>query len=171
MKGESQVEIALLVLLMAEFYSDIDATSELIGESSGASPVVVRRIYKRLKDAQLLDIKPGRYGLHLARDAHDISLLDIVEAVRPLCNATVFGVETPLSGTCTIAGNIFDVLTTELDSARIAMREKLASVSLHKLAWKLPATYGAPVNKMLDAMHENLREAERRHHPEGALPA
>lgn len=163
MKGESQVEIALLVLLMAEFYSDIDATSELIGESAGASPVVVRRIYKKLKDAGLLDTKPGRYGLHLARDARDISLLDVIEAVHPLDNATVFGVERPLSGACTIADNIFAVLTAELDSATDALRERLAATSLHELAWKLPATYDVPVDEKLATLHENLREAERRH--------
>ena len=30
-RGESQVEIALLALLMAEFFPEVDATSELIG--------------------------------------------------------------------------------------------------------------------------------------------
>ena len=31
-RGESQVEIALLALLLAEFFPEVDATSELIGE-------------------------------------------------------------------------------------------------------------------------------------------
>lgn len=163
MRGESQVEIALLVLLMAEFYSDINATSELIGESAGASPVVVRRIYGQLKRAGLLDTRPGRYGLHLAKDAHDVTLLDIVEAVHPFNSATAFGVQAPLSGACTISDNIYDVLTEELDDALSAARERLAKVTLYDLAWKLPDTYDVPVEEKLATMHKSLKEAEVRH--------
>ena len=92
-RGESQVEIALLALLLAEFFPEVDATSELIGEWAGCNPVIVRRIYGKLKRAGLLDTGPGRRSLELARDARSISLLEIVEAMTPLDRAGVFGVE------------------------------------------------------------------------------
>ncbi|MBR0405310.1 MAG: Rrf2 family transcriptional regulator, partial [Eggerthellaceae bacterium] len=66
---------------------------------SGCNPVIVRRIYGKLKRAGLLDTGPGRRSLELARDARSISLLEIVEAITPLDRAGVFGVEAPLSGT------------------------------------------------------------------------
>ena len=95
-RGESPVEIALLALLLAEFFPEVDATSELIGEWAGCNPVIVRRIYGKLKRAGLLDTGPGRRSLELARDARSISLLEIVEAITPLDRAGVFGVEPSL---------------------------------------------------------------------------
>ncbi|MGI6216412.1 MAG: Rrf2 family transcriptional regulator [Coriobacteriales bacterium] len=162
MKGESQLEVSLLILLMSEFYPEVNATSELIGSSAGCSPVVVRRIYGKLKDAGLLDTKPGGYGLHLAKDPHDISLWDICSAIRPMDAAGVFGTEHEMSGTCPISGNIHEVLTKELDSALDAMREKLEKVSLYDLAWKLPDTYEVPVEEQLEKMRGSLHEAEKR---------
>ncbi len=95
MRGESRVEVAFLILLTAAYYPEFEANSELIGEAAGCSPVVVRRIYKNLKEAGLLDTKPGRYGLRLARDPEKISYLDVVGAVYPLTNEKVFGVAAP----------------------------------------------------------------------------
>jgi DNA-binding IscR family transcriptional regulator len=163
MKGESQLEISVLILLTAEFYPEINATSDLIGAAAGCSPVVVRRIYKKLKSAGLLDTKPGGYGLHLAKDPHEISLWDVCAAVRPMDAAGIFGAEHPLSGTCPISGNIHQVLTAELDESIATMRKRLEAVSLYDLAWKLPPTYDVPVDEKLADIGARLREAEKRY--------
>ena len=143
-RGESQVEIALLALLLAEFFPEVDATSELIGEWAGCNPVIVRRIYGKLKRAGLLETGPGRRSLELARDARSISLLEIVEAITPLDRAGVFGVEAPLSGTCSIKSELFGTLTTELDQA-------------------VAARCNVPAAQKLNEIFSNVEEAERRH--------
>ena len=162
-RGESQVEIALLALLLAEFFPEVDATSELIGEWAGCNPVIVRRIYGKLKRAGLLETGPGRRSLELARDARSISLLEIVEAITPLDRAGVFGVEAPLSGTCSIKSELFGTLTTELDQAVAAMRQRLASTTLHDYAMRLLDRCNVPAAQKLNEIFSNVEEAERRH--------
>lgn len=161
MKGESRVEVSVLILLLAEFYPEINVNSELIGASAGCSPVVVRRLYSNLKTAGLIDTKPGAYGLHLGRDAKEISLWDICAAVKPMDAADIFGIEHPLSGTCPISGGLYDVLGEYLDDSISAMRSKLEAVSLFDIAWRLPDTYSVPVDEKLAKIRSALHEAEK----------
>ena len=126
-------------------------------------PVIVRRIYGKLKRAGLLDTGPGRRSLELARDARSISLLEIVEAITPLDRAGVFGVEAPLSGTCSIKSELFGTLTTELDQAVAAMRQRLASTTLHDYAMRLLDSCNVPAAQKLNEIFSNVEEAERRH--------
>lgn len=163
MRGESQVEIAYLILLTAAYYSEIDANSELIGEAAGCSPVIVRRIYKKLKDADLLDTKPGRYGLHLARDADEISLLDVAEAIRPLSAASVFGAHAPLSGTSPIADSLHAVLEEDFGCAVEAMRKRLSLITLQDLAHSLSSTYDVPKEDKRTIIQNYMIDAEKRH--------
>ena len=123
----------------------------------------MRRIYGKLKRAGLLDTGPGRRSLELARDARSISLLEIVEAITPLDRAGVFGVEAPLSGTCSIKSELFGTLTTELDQAVAAMRQRLASTTLHDYAMRLLDRCNVPAAQKLNEIFSNVEEAERRH--------
>lgn len=163
MRGESQLEVAILVLLTAEYYSDDGGNSELIGEAAGCSPVVVRRIYSRLKDAGLLDTKPGRYGLHLARGLNEISLLDVIAAIRPLDAESVFGVASPLSGTTPISNSLYTVLSEELEKSIVSMTERLATVTLSDIVSQFPATYDVPLEEKKKALDEYMVAAEKRH--------
>lgn len=163
MRGESQVEIAFLILLTAAYYSDIDANSELIGEAAGCSPVIVRRIYKRLKEADLLDTKPGRYGLHLTREADEITVLDITEAVRPLDAASVFGVHAPLSGTTPIADGLFAVLQKDLNNAIDNMRKQMGLITLQDIASEFPSVYDIPPEEGRTVLKQYMKDAEKRH--------
>ena len=101
--------------------------------------------------------------MELARDARSISLLEIVEAITPLDRAGVFGVEAPLSGTCSIKSELFGTLTTELDQAVAAMRQRLASTTLHDYAMRMLDRYNVPADQKLNEIFSNVEEAARRH--------
>lgn len=169
MKAVSRFEISLLILLMAEFYPDIRVTSSLIGASAGCNPVTVRNLYSKLKAAGLLDSKPGPSGLGLAKDPKEITLWDIYDAVEDTSIEHVFSVETPLSGTCSLSGNIHGLLLGHLSRALAAMRQELASTSLYDFAWQLPDTYEEPAEERLRIMREALQDVEKNYLDEPAL--
>lgn len=163
MRGESQVEIAFLILLTAAYYSDFDANSDLLGEAAGCSPVIIRRIYKKLKDADLLDTKPGRYGLHLKREPEDITYLEVIEAVRPLEAGTLFGVPAPLSGTTPVSNELFAALSTDLDSAIGKMKKALSGKTLYDLATEIHVYSDKPREEHNKLIRSYMVEAEKRH--------
>lgn len=163
MKAVSRFEISLLILLMAEFYPDIRATSSLIGTVAGCNAVTVRNMYSKLKSAGLLGAKPGPHGLHLAKDPKDITLWDILAASEDMDAASVFSTQTPLSGTCSLGGNIHELLREHLDEALAAMQATLERTSLYDFAWKLPSTYEEPAEERLRIMHEALQGLAKQH--------
>lgn len=163
MRGESQVEIAFLILLTAAYYSDFDANSALIGEAAGCNPVIVRRIYKKLKDADLLDTKPGRYGLHLTRKPEQITYAEVIEAVRPLDAATTFGVLSPLSGTTPVAEELFAALDADLAASLSALREALGTKTLANLAAEIHVHSSLPQEEQNRLIRSYMVDAEKRH--------
>lgn len=163
MRGESQVEIAFLILLTAAYYSDYDVNSELIGEAAGCSPVIVRRIYKKLKDAELLDTKPGRYGLHLRRSPREISYLDVIQAVRPISTGSTFGVAAPLSGTTPVSQELYSALNADLSAATDAVRVALSSKTLEDLADEIHVHSDLPHDVQKRLILSYMDDAEKRH--------
>lgn len=163
MRGESQVEIAFLILLTAAYYSEYDANSDLIGEAAGCSPVIVRRIYKKLKDAELLDTAPGRYGLHLRREPKDVTYLDVIEAIKPLSPESVFGVASPLSGTTPVSSELYSALENDLSSAIDSVKDALRSKSLEDLACEIHVYSDTPKEEKNRLIREYMNEAEKRH--------
>lgn len=171
MKAVSRFEIALLILLLAEFYPDIRATSSLIGSAAGCNPVIVRKLYSKLKHAGLLDLKPGPHGLHLAKNPRDISLWEILTAIEDIDAISVFSLQTPLSGACPLGGNIHKTLHAHLEEAIGAMKKSLSSVSLYHFARELPDTYEEPFEDKLRIMHEALQNLAEQHADEPSLEA
>lgn len=163
MRGESQVEMAFLILLTAAYFSDFDANSELLGEAAGCSPVIVRRIYKKLKDADLLDTKPGRYGLHLTRKPEEITYLEVIEAVRPLDSSTLFGVAAPLSGTTPVSHELFAALNADLGIAIDKTKEALGKKTLRDLATEIHVYSDKPREEQSKLIRSYMVEAEKRY--------
>lgn len=163
MRGESQVEIAFLILLTAAYYSDYEVNSELIGEAAGCSPVVVRRIYKKLKNAGLLDTKPGRYGLHLQKSPESISYLDVIQAVRPIDSENTFGVSAPLSGTSPVSHELFCALNTDLSAATDALKASLSSKTLEDLASQINVHSDLPHDAQKKLIRSYMDDAEKRY--------
>lgn len=61
---------------------DRKMTSEMISESTGANPVLIRQIFGKLKTAGLLQISTGRGITKLAKAPDEINLWDVYTAVE-----------------------------------------------------------------------------------------
>ncbi|MGN0073038.1 MAG: Rrf2 family transcriptional regulator [Coriobacteriales bacterium] len=169
MKAVSRFEIAVLILLMAEFYPDVRSTSSMLGTVAGCNPVTVRNLYSKLKGAGLLEAKPGPHGLSLARDPREINLWEVLAAVEDMTPQRVFNVHSPLNGSCPLSGNIHELLMGHMESALQATRSSLEAVSLYSFAWELPDTYEEPAEERLRIMREALKGLEERYRDEPTL--
>lgn len=135
MRINTKFPMAIHILAVAALNEDetMPSTSELIAKSVGTNPVVVRRLSSQLKTAGLICARPGVAGLSLAKDAKEISLLDIYKAVREK-DEVIFDVHQNPSEKCWVGHNIQDALETPLTEAQKALENSLNSYSLYDVA-------------------------------------
>jgi Rrf2 family protein len=126
----SRVAVAVHVLAYLAWRSDGPSTSERIAESVNTNPVVVRRILGALRNAGMVSVQPGvGGGAVLARQPHDISLLEVYRAVED--GKTLFSLHAqPPSRSCDVGANIVEVLQGVFVRARSAMEEVLDGVTV-----------------------------------------
>lgn len=109
-----------------------DSTSNLLADSVGVNPVVVRNVLGMLKSAGLVRVEPGVGGATLAKAPEDITLLDVFRAVED--EGELFRFHEPPNTQCPVGRNVHDVLGGKLDEADRAMEAELASVTLQDIA-------------------------------------
>ncbi len=80
MRMSTQFTVSVQMLMGIMLKKDQKVTSEMLSESTGANPVLIRQLFGTLKEADLLNGSPGRGVPELARDPADISLWDIYMA-------------------------------------------------------------------------------------------
>lgn len=80
----SKLSVAVHILTMLALKGECVVTSELIAESVNTNPVVIRRLMGLLREAGLVDSRPGaRGGWVLKADPATITLGDVFRAVEP----------------------------------------------------------------------------------------
>lgn len=77
---DAQFSIAIHILILVS-ESDAPLSSDQIAESVGVNASHIRKISSSLKRAGLLSSKQGVRGVKLAREAQDITLMDIYQAI------------------------------------------------------------------------------------------
>ena len=67
MRVSTQFPIAVHIMLMVAGFPDQKMTSEVVSESAGTNPVIIRNIFSKLNNAGLLETKSGRGKTTVAR--------------------------------------------------------------------------------------------------------
>lgn len=177
MQIPSRFSIAIHICLCVEFFNedsefnkDSDKrhckkmTGEALAESVGINSVIVRNILALLKNAGLISIFRGSNGARLAKNATQISLLDIFYAVestpknkdfltlkveskesthkesaytKEKIGYTLFRFHTNPNELCPLGKNIHSLLDSHFIKAQRVLEEYLASVKLSDLLKKL----------------------------------
>ena len=106
-------------------------TSEVIAGKLATNPVVIRRVFSLLRQAELVVSHKGPSGgSQLARSAREITLKDIYKALDP----------TSVFHAAAVSGPSADAVTKELTrafkAAEGSMMEALGETTLHTLAKK-----------------------------------
>ena len=131
MSSNYTVSIQSLLLIMAS--TERKMTSEMISQSTGANPVLIRQLFTKLKKADILSVSTGLGVTTLSRDPKDISLWDIYMAIEKYDAADLFKFHPNISPECKIGGFFKDILTPHLDEAIQAMAKEMAQISLFQL--------------------------------------
>jgi len=121
-------------IMTALAYLREKASSELLAETVRTNPVVVRRLLGDLNRAGLIRAERGKMGgSSLARNATEISLLDIFRAVMGETELVNLH-ENPENRVCTVSCKVRGVLSQHLQKAQSLYERELASVSLADIA-------------------------------------
>lgn len=107
-----------------------DSTSEEIAESVNTNSVVVRRLNSKLKKAGLLKIQNGTAGAELGRPAEEITLLDVLQAVRAKDDYLIFDTPQHPNYECPIGGHILEAITEPFQKAQNALEDALAQYTI-----------------------------------------
>lgn len=130
----NSIQFSIAVHLMAGLaYKGVDgAKSHELAQSVNTSPSFVRRTLAKLSKAGLVDTVTGKAGAcWLAKDAKEISLLDIYRAVEA---PKAFAIHNYAEqNVCFISCNIKSALEKVLATTQKAMEESLSEISLAKI--------------------------------------
>lgn len=126
---------ALLMIAVLSPYQRL--TSEGLAESIGCNPVEIRKIFSKLKKAEIIDVARGPGGATLRREPEDISLLDIYSAVDSASLDALIGVHVHPAKGCLFGKNIQQLLAEPYAEIGSAVERTMASISLQRLLDRL----------------------------------
>ncbi len=131
MQISSRVTIAVHVLAAIDIFQDEHKiTSDFLASSIQVNPVIIRRVMQQLKAAQLIEVKRGTGGMHIAKDTKDITFYDIFEAVDSLENGQLFHFHENPSKDCPVGRNIHHGLDDKLVRIQQAMENEMKQITL-----------------------------------------
>ena len=109
------------------------ATSNLLAESTGSNPVVIRNILSALKKAGLITVPRGTGGAELCLDPAQITLYQIYTALEPKGITSLIGIHSCEGRPCPVAQNIRKVLETPYHRIEDAVKEAMEEVTLQSM--------------------------------------
>lgn len=133
MRMSTQFTVTVQMLMLIMVLKGKKVTSNMLSESTGANPIMIRQLYGKLKSAGILNVSTGMGVTTLARDPADISLWDIYMAVEEYSPNELFKFHPNISKGCQIGRFFKEILGVHLDEAVQAMGEKMERISLAQL--------------------------------------
>jgi Rrf2 family protein len=128
----TQFPIAVHLMAALGYRRGQDTTSALLAVSVNTSPSFVRRVLAKLSKAGLVETATGKAGAcWLARDAKNISLLDIYQAVDAPKAFSIHGYTEQKA--CPVSCHIKAALDHALAKTQKAMEAALKEISLDKI--------------------------------------
>lgn len=129
----SRHAIATHILLVLDHCEQARVCSDLLAESVNTNPVVIRRLLSRLKEQGLVTVCKGKEGGYsLARNAAEISLWDVFEAVE---DPPLFASHSSVPNKECAVGNCIESLLSDLyGRAEDALKISLSAITIRCLA-------------------------------------
>lgn len=108
-------------------------TSNLLAQSTGSNPVVIRNILSALKKAGLITVPRGTGGAELCADPSQITLYQIYSALEPEGVTSIIGIHPCQGRPCPVAQNIHKVLQTPYRKIEDAVQKTMESITLQSM--------------------------------------
>lgn len=125
------------IMIIAALSETRKINSDIIAESTGVNAVIIRNIFKSLKQAEMILVSPGPGGTRLARGPETITLWDIFAAVEPMQTEDIFKFHTHPSEQCPIGSNIYGLLKMHLDDGVTALKNELSKTTIRMMVDEL----------------------------------
>lgn len=108
-------------------------TSNLLAESTGSNPVIIRNILSALKKAGLITVPRGTGGAELCADPSQITLYQIYSALEPDGTLALIGIHPCENRPCPVAKNIRKVLEAPYHKIEYAVRKSMEDITLQSM--------------------------------------
>lgn len=108
-------------------------TSNLLAESTGSNPVVIRNILSALKKAGLITVPRGTGGAQLCADPSQITLYQIYSALEPDGVTSIIGIHPCQGRPCPVAQNIRKVLEPPYHKIEDAVKHAMEEITLQSM--------------------------------------
>lgn len=108
-------------------------TSNLLAESTGSNPVVIRNILSALKKAGLITVPRGTGGAELCADPSQITLYQIYSALEPNGVTSIIGIHPCDARPCPVAQNIRKVLEKPYHKIEDAVKYAMEEITLQSM--------------------------------------
>lgn len=139
MAVNTQFSIAVHIMAVLGCRCGDDTTSADLAMSVNTSPSFVRRVLAKLSKAGLVETATGKAGAcWLAKDAKDISLLDIYQAVGAPKAFSIHGYAE--QKVCAVSCHIKEALEKALKKTQKAMEASLNDLSLAQIVSQVKKT-------------------------------
>lgn len=137
MKINTQYSLAIHILISIAMFSDkVKVTSEIIANSTGTNPVIIRNIFGLLKKAGIINVRRGYAGAELAMNPSEITIFDIYNAVSPTSLENLIGIHKNPSPKCPVGCKIHDVLEEPYNDIREGIKDTMSKYTLADLVLK-----------------------------------
>lgn len=125
--------VAVHILIFLHRQGGEPTPSKVLAASVNTDPSLIRRLLAKLNRAGLTSSQRGAGGgALLDRPAHEVTLLDVHEAVED--DWEVIPIHPSPHPQCPVGGNIEDVLTPRIEEVQQAVRAQLAQTTIADLA-------------------------------------
>ncbi len=131
------------LIFINEAKGRVKVTSNLLAQSTGCNPVVIRNVFSALKKAGIITVTRGTGGTELCRPPSEITLYMIYQALEPDGISSLIGIHPCDGRACPVAQNIRAVLQKPYQKIEDGVRSAMESVTLESMIEDFHACLGS----------------------------
>lgn len=121
------------LIFIHEAEGKVKVTSNLLAQSTGCNPVVIRNVFSALKKSGIITVARGTGGTELCKPPSEITLYMIYQALEPDGLSSLIGIHSCEGLKCPVAQNIRSVLKEPYQQIEDAIRQTMEGITLKSL--------------------------------------
>ena len=121
------------LIFIFEAGEDVKVTSNLLAQSTGSNPVVIRNILSALKKGGIITVARGTGGAQLCKEPSEITLYQIYCALEPDGLSTLIGIHPCDGRPCPVAQNIRKVLQKPYHAIEASIQQTMEGITLQSM--------------------------------------
>ncbi len=121
------------LIFINEAEGKVKVTSNLLAQSTGCNPVVIRNVFSALKKAGIIAVARGAGGAKLCKRPSEITLYMIYQALEPDGLSSLIGIHPCEGRACPVAQNIHQVLQEPYHKIEDSIQKTMEEITLESM--------------------------------------